>query len=306
MTGGSDIWTGTLTVKGECNEGVIVTVKDVPVEGLIVQASRHGDVVLGVWTTHVDKTITQDDPVAVFNDLRHTYLIPEDIWYVRVMNLTGEIMSIRDEKNPVTIPSKGCASVTMYGYQGCKFRTRITTDPTYPAPGKSFSLKANLIINPAEPATEGMEVEFFKLVDKTEESLGRNLTDKDGIAVLSHTEPQAGIYMYLARYTGGNTYAEIKTVTVTEAPPVCPIFTSTVGTIVFTQLNTLRWFRDNKMPRFLSKAYYKAVPVTGRIASYSNSVRFIIRNITKISIWAIKQRYKLQEVKNDQRFEYLG
>jgi hypothetical protein len=60
------------------------------------------------------------------------------------------------------------------------------------------------------------------------------------------------------------------------------------------------------MPRFLSKTYYKAVPVTGRIASYSNSVRFIIRNITKISIWAIKKRYNLREVKNDQRFEYPG
>jgi hypothetical protein len=291
----------TVTVKPECNEGVIVTVKDVPIEGLKVQYDHPGVFGCPWLPPDGEKVINQTDPVAVFSGIR-TILPYGDKVCVRVVNMAGDVMSVTE---PLTIPTTGCRSVTMYGYQGCKFRTRITTEPTYPAPGKSFTLKANLIINPAEPATEGMEVEFFKLVDKTEESLGRNLTDEDGIAVLSHAEPEAGTYKYIARYTGGNTYAEIKTVTVTEVPPVCPIFTSTAGTIVFTQLDTLRWFRDNKMPRFLSKAYYKVVPVTGRIASYSSSARFIIRNIAKVSIWAIQKRYS-HVIKDDQRFGYMG
>jgi 5-hydroxyisourate hydrolase-like protein (transthyretin family) len=190
----------------------------------------------------------------------------------------------------------------MYGYLGCKFRTRITAEPVYPKPGESFSLKAYLTINPATPATEGMEVEFFKLVDKTEESLGKNLTDADGIAVLSHAEPAEGTYQYLARYTLENTYAEIKTVKVTKAPPVCPIEISatgemcpiteaTQGTIVFTQLDTIRWYRDNCLPRSLVKMYYWLTPVTGRVAKYSRTARFIIRGLTKISIKAIEKRY---------------
>jgi len=295
-----------LKLPPECDEGVIVTVKDVPEEGLTVQASRLlGEVIKECewkYAAHIDKSVTPDNPIAVFNDLRHAYLIPCDKWCIRVINQDGDVMSVRSEDKPVTIPSTGCASVKMYGYLGCKYRTRITTSPTYPAPGKSFKLKATLVINPYELATEGMEVEFYKLVDGTEEPLGTNTTNESGVAVISHTEPEAGRYKYLARYTGGDTFAEVKTVTVREpicpieisAIEECPILTATQGTIVFTKLDTLRWFRDNHMPKTLVKMYYWLIPVTGRIAKHSRIARMIIRGLTEMSIKAIERRYNLK------------
>ena len=205
------------------------------------------------------------------------------------------------ETGEINIPDEGCAGpITMHGWLGCKYRTRITTDPIYPAPGKNFTLKATLIENPGTLAGKDLEIEFFKLVDTTEQSLGKNLTNEHGVAVLSHAEPEAGRYKYFARYTGADTYAEIKTVTVREPTcpiewgaieEMCPIFTATQGTIIFTKLDTLRWFRDNHMPKTLVNAYYWLTPVTGRIAKYSRIARMIIRGLTEISIKLIEKRW---------------
>jgi len=293
-----------ITVIEECNRGVIISVKEVPDEGLQVVYLHPGLAGCINWQFATDKEVTPDNPEAVFYDIRNDLLpVGGDKACFRVLNRDGDVMS---ETGEIKIPDKGCAGpITMHGWLGCKYRTRITTDPAYPAPGKSFTLKATLIINPKELASEDMEVEFFKLVDNKEVPLDKNLTNPDGVAVLSHTEPEAGRYKYFARYTGGDTYAEIKTVTVREPTcpidisqyeKMCPIFTATQGTIVFTKLDTLRWFRDNHMPKALVKAYYWLTPVTGRIAKYSRIARMIIRGLTEISIKVIEKRWGTQIV----------
>jgi len=280
----------------ECDNGVIVTVKDVPAEGLRVLLYKKDP--LGMWGVAPSKIeeVTAVKPTAVFTGVGGIIPNAEDVLLKVQSKTTLDIMSEKE----TTAPKTGCASVTMYGYLGCTYRTRITADPAYPAPGKSFKLKATLIINPGERATEDMEVEFFKLVDEVEDSLDTNLTNESGVAVLSHAEPK-GTYTYLARYTGAETFAEKRTVTVREPTcPVeisaieemCPIFGATQGTIVFTKLDTLRWFRDNRMPKCLVKTYYWLTPVTGRIAKYSRSARFVIRGLTKVSIKAIERRWE--------------
>lgn len=292
----TDKWTGTLTVIKECDNGVIVTVKDVPAEGLWVLLYKKD--IFGMWgvAPSMIKEVDASGPTAVFSGVGGMIPNAEDVLLRVQSKTTADFMSEKE----TTAPKVGCASVTMYGYLGCTYRTRITADPAYPAPGKSFKLKATLIINPKERATEDMEVEFFKLVDGVENSLGTNLTNESGVAVLSHTEPEKGTYKYLARYTGGDTYAEIKTVTVREPTcpieisaieEMCPISTAMQGTIVFTKLDTLRWFRDNRMPKCLVKTYYWLTPVTGRIAKYSRTARFVTRGLTKVSIKAIERRY---------------
>ena len=297
-----DKWSGTLTVTETCDRGVIIKVEEVPDEGLQVVYLHPGLAGCINWQFATDKEVTKDNPVAVFSDIRDDRLpVGGDKACFRVLNRDGDVMS---ETGEINIPDEGCAGpITMHGWLGCKYRTRITTDPAYPAPGKSFTLKATVIENPRTPAGKDLEVEFFKLVDTREESLGTNLTNEDGVAVLSHAEPNAGTYKYFARYTGADTYAEIKTVTVREPTcpidisqyeEMCPIFTATQGTIVFTKLDTLRWFRDNHMPKTLVKAYYWLTPVTGRIAKYSRIARMIIKGLTEISIKAIEKRYNLK------------
>lgn len=292
----TDKWSGILTVIEECDNGVIVTVEDAPVEGLWVLLYKKD--FLGMWglVPSMIEEVTTTGPTVVFTEVGGIIPSAEDVLLKVQSKKTDDFMSEKE----TTAPKEGCAGpVKMYGYLGCTYRTRITADPTYPAPGKSFKLNATLIINPKERATEDMEVEFFKLVDKVEESLGTNVTNESGVAVLSHAE-EKGTYKYLARYTGGDTFAETKTVTVREPTcpieisaieEMCPIFTAMQGTIVFTKLDTIRWFRDNRMPKCLVKTYYWLTPVTGRIAKYSRTARFVIRGLTKVSIKAIERRY---------------
>jgi len=292
----------SITVIEECNRGVIIKVKEVPDEGLQVVYLHPGLAGCINWQYARDKEVTPGNPEAVFYDIRDDLLpVGGDKACFRVLNKDGDVMS---ETGEINIPDKGCSGpITMHGWLGCKYRTRITTDPAYPAPGKSFMLKATLIENPRTPAGKDLEIEFFKLVDNKEVPLDKNMTNEHGVAVLSHTEPEAGRYKYFARYTGADTYAEIKTVTVREPTcpidisqyeKMCPIFTATQGTIVFTKLDTLRWFRDNHMPKTLVKVYYWLTPVTGRIAKYSRIARMIIKGLTEISIKAIERRYNLK------------
>ena len=284
--------TGTITAV-ECNNGIIVKVEDIPPEGLTVEYAADLFIYGCDWVPPPKnrKTVTPEKPFAVLSELGWAKAC------VRITTIdydpfplpgTGSVQDIKEE---ITLPDEGCITIPMYGWLGCKYRTRITTTPVRPAPGESFTLHAHLIINPEEPAIEGMEIEFIKLVDETEESLGKNLTNEKGIAPLSHVEEEEGTYKYLARYTGGDTYAEVKTVRVAVTPPICPILTAFGGTIVFTKLDMIRWFRDNKLPECITHAYYAAVPITGRIARYSKATRLIIRELAKISIWAIEKRW---------------
>jgi len=274
--------------KEGCNEGVIVKVRDVPEEGLTVQAAPLVINACG-WLTTVNKTVTPDNPTAVFDDLRHALLMPYDKWCFRVLNSGGHTMSVRTEDNAVEIPSKGCATITMYGYLGCRYRTRITVNPPSPTVNQPFELRATLIINPGSLASENMEVEFFKVVDNKEIPLGKNLTNSEGVAVLVHSENKPGTYKYLARYTGADTFAEVKTVVVREREFICPILMATQGTIVFTKLDTLRYFRDNYMPKSLVKTYYSLAPFVSPIVERSRIVSFIIRELTRILIETIER-----------------
>lgn len=276
---------------GECNKGVIITIEDLPEEGL----KLHGE---GPWGAST--------PVYIVKPRVSTVVLSglgAGKWKFTLSNMAGDTMDIMR----VTVPEAGCPKKKMYGWLGRKYRTKITTSPSTPSVNRTFKLQATLIINPNRRAGEDMEIEFFKLVEGKEKSLGTNVTNEHGVAVLAHKESEKGTYTYLARYTGADTYAEKKEVSVGEYPAMpgcpieisaieekigeCPILKATEGTIIFTKLDTLRWFRDNHMPKTLVNIYYWLTPITGRIARYSRIARIIIRWLTKISIDIIENRY---------------
>ena len=295
----TDKWGGTLTVIGECDEGVIVTVKDVPAEGLKVQCVK--DIILyGCdWGAYAGKeeTVTPANPVAVFSDL------PWDKVCLRVITMdyipmaeTG-ILSVIEE---IGVPSVSCKSVVMFGYFGCKYRVLVVVTPSRPKPGESFELKAHLVINPKTPAGPNMPVQFYEIVNGIRSPVGSpRPTDDGSIAHRVQTKEKAGEYTYEAEYTGAATFAEPVTVTVGEAVcPIdissleeCPIMKALQGTVVFTHLDTLRWYRDTKMSPLLVNTYYRLIPITGRIARYSRISRLVVRAISTMSIRGIERKY---------------
>ena len=309
----TDKWDGTLTVIGECDEGVIVTVKDVPAGGLAVKCHY---LIIGTScgpgpglndVFEDEHTVTRDNPVAVFSDLSTA-----KCYCFRVMTDAEYVMS--HTERGITPPGTGCSKITLYGFLGRAYRTRIDK-PTTAKPGEAFTLEAKLFYADEDGwhrATEFMEVEFFRVSGtrdestntwETEESLDTNLTNADGVALLSITEEEEGTYKYIARYTGGDTFATAHTVSVKEVvcpidlsaiEEACPILKASLGTIVFTKLDTLRWFRDTHMPESLVRMYYWLTPVTGLIARKSRLVRAIIREISWLSIKGIEKRWAPQ------------
>ncbi len=288
--------TDTLTVEElpECDNGVRVTVKDIPPEGLRVQYVLK---LLGVWEPWIaarEKTVSTASPTAVLSNLA-IGARPIDV-RVGVVNIAGDVMSLKQ----TTAPGVGCADITLFGYLGRKYRTRMTSSPSTPTPGESFELKAHLVINPDTTAGPNMSIQFYEIINGTRQPIGApRPTDDNGIAHLVQTKEVEGKYTYEAEYVGGDTYAESVTVTVSEkvcpidisALEECPIVKALQGTVVFTHLDTLRWYRDTKMSPLLVNAYYRLIPITGRIARSSRTARLVVRAISTMSIRRIERKY---------------
>ena len=125
----------------------------------------------------------------------------------------------------VDAPDKGVVEITLYGWRGCHWRATIVEAPSKVKSGESFRLKARLFKTPDKPVGEGYSVVFYKKIGEKEQSIGKNVTDENGYAVIttSETLPKDKEKLdveYYATYEHEKTYAEsvIVTVVSTEAP----------------------------------------------------------------------------------------
>ena len=304
----SDPKTLTVTDEPECDKGAIVTVKDVPTEGLRVQTSPDAPFTGCSWgliPTISEETVTQDNPIAVFSNLYTDTVVKKACFRVVTMDydsqqLTGYVMST---KEGFVVPESGCNPIAMQGYYGKPYRCRMTAEPSNPKPGEGFWLTAHLTTTPnGEAAEPDLPVTFYRVVGETREEIGTpGTTDDRGIARKAWSEPTAGTYKYEAEYDPSHAITFIEPVTVTVAEKTCPIDISALeecpilkalqGTLVLTHLDTLRWYRDTKMSPTLVKSYYKLIPITGRIARHSRIARTIVRALSTFSIRKIERRW---------------
>ena len=297
---------GIEVISVECDKGAIVTVKDVPTEGLRVQTAQDIPLYGCNWSYDSrEEMVSQDDPVAVFGNLYTDIISDKACFRVVTMDYdliakTGYVLSIT---KGFVVPTVGCKPVAMLGYYGKPYRCRLTAEPSNPEPGVGFWLTAHLTVSPdGEAADPDLPITFYRVVGEIREQIGDvGLTDSTGVAKKAWSESVAGTYTYEAEYepTQNITFVEPVTVNVTkDACPInisaleeCPILKALQGTIVFTHLDTLRWYRDTKMSPTLVKSYYKLIPITGRIARHSRLARTIVRALSTFSIRSIERRW---------------
>lgn len=279
--------------------GVNVVVRNVPGAGL--------NVLLTTYNPYLKRCewVLRTETITIYTDLESAMfaLDPEkkifDLVCIQVKNMAGALMG---EKKNVSVPKTGTVTVHMDGWNGCKYRARLSVTPSYPKPGDPFTLQARLVVNPETPAGENMDVQFYEIVNDTRTQVGApRRTDEKGIAYLTQTKAEEGKYTYEAEYAYEDTFCESIPVTVTEKPPECPIsisalekcpiMTALQGTVIFTHLDTLRWYRDFHMHPALVKTYYWLIPVTGRIARCSRIARIVVRAISAFCIHKIEKRY---------------
>jgi len=297
---------GIEVISVDCDKGAIVTVKDVPTEGLRVQTAQDIPIYGCNWTYDSrEESVDQANPVAIFDNLKVDIISDKSCFRVVTMDYdliakTGYVIST---KKGFEVPTSGCKSITMLGYDGKPYRCRMTAEPSNPEPGEGFWLTAHLTVSPEGKAADpDLPVTFYRIVGETREQIGNvGLTDSRGIAKKAWSESVAGKYTYEAEYdpTRNITFIEPVTINIAEkkcpidisALEECPILKALQGTIVFTHLDTLRWYRDTKMSPTLVKSYYKLIPITGRIARHSRLARTIVRALSTFSIRRIERRY---------------
>ena len=285
-----------IEVKSKPDKGVIVTVRNVPAEGLTVECGEYNRTVKECQYVLFSekKDVTPVNNVATFDLGWWT----ADHLCVRVLNRSGDVMD-QEEDVTATPPQ----DVTLDGWLGRPYRSRIVTEPHTVEPDEGFTIKAYLYeVFTNEKMGENREVIFFRYTGDIREEIGAGLTDENGIARKAWSEAAEGTYEYEAEYdpVGKKTYPESGTVIITEkkcpidisALEECPILKALQGTIVFTHLDTLRWYRNEKMSPVLVKTYYKLIPITGRIARHSRLARTIVRALSTFSIRIIERRWE--------------
>lgn len=298
----------SIEVKSKPDKGVIVVVREdhIPDEKLKVQVGEYAlgrccytPVVCAVDEAEVDP----DNNTVTFELTGIEWKLTKRVC-VRTLNQAGEVMD--EVKNCVIEPP---STQHLKGWLGRPYRSWISVEPTHPGLGEGFVLKAHLrSVYTDIPLGEGVEVTFFRITDTTPEEIGTGLTNEYGVAPKSWSETldegvSSKTFKYEAEYDpiGKKTYPEPATVIVTVTKPTCPIDISSLeecpimkalqGTVVFTHLDTLRWYRDTKMSPLLVNTYYRLIPITGRIARYSRISRLIVRAISTISIRGIERKY---------------
>ena len=286
-----------IEVIGAPKRGVEVVVKNVPSEGLKVLIAPYGKLIPYVcaWSMKTEKTIYSDLESVMF-DLTTTIYIGITKACIQVKNMADELM---DELKAESIPTTGTATKHLNGYHGCPYRTWLGASPRTPAPGKSFTLTAHLIKNPKETVGKDFEVVFYEVVDEVEERIGANLTNEMGQAMFMTSKTEPGTYTYVARYSGGDTFAEPTTVTVSAVPPcpieeafreVCPM-TMAFGCVITPDLVTLRAFRDAVLPRIVVKAYYAAGPFIILLFVNNRASKWFIRKLVHIVAQRLRKRW---------------
>ena len=288
-----------IEVQSKPDRGVIVTVRDVPAEGLTVQVGEYNR--FAVWPIpdcwqlfSETKDVTPESTVVTFDLAAYT----AEHLCVGVLNSDNVMMD--QEKNVTSTPP---ANVTLEGWLGRPYRSRITTNPHTVKPDEGFAIEAHLFhVFTNEKMGSSREVTFYRYnAADTREEIGTGITDENGVAKRVWQESEVGTYEYEAEYDpGGNrTFPETGTVIVSEAKcPIdissletCPILTALQGSMVFPHLDTLRWYRDTKLSPALTKAYYSLIPITGRIARHSRLARLIVRALSTFAIRRIERRW---------------
>jgi len=121
----------------------------------------------------------------------------------------------------VTAPSSGVRTVTVYGFNGCHYRTVTSASATSVTSGNPIRLEAILYQVPDKPVGEGYEVNFYMRESGQSgwKLIGTNITNQDSkayyqtVVTLGEGEDEK-TYEFIAAYKNENTYSEGCTVTV--------------------------------------------------------------------------------------------
>ena len=187
-----------LNVEKACDQGFRVTVKNIPETGLKVQCAKS---MFGFW----DKFVTPEEPTITFDE--QDGLIGGAVTYIQVLTLDNYIL---DKTENITAPSTGCKSISLNGWNGCKWYT-LLTGPSEVLLNKSFQIKAILKEIPLKLPGADYEIEFYE--GSLEGTLiWTTITDENSTALCNvPAKVTLGTYKYFAKYRDASTYCEPKT-----------------------------------------------------------------------------------------------
>ena len=192
----------TIEEAPECDQGVIITVKDIPTSGLRVQGTS-----AITWVGATEKHVTPDNPIATFDksDPWSERPTPGQKWNFRVLN--DEDWVLDETKTKVKIPDTGCQPRTLNGYNGCKWYI-LLTGPHKALINTSFQIKATLKQTPSTPVGIDWNVDFYESSFEGT-PIWTGPTDEDGVALCTvPAKPSLGTYTFFAKQSEAPTYCE--------------------------------------------------------------------------------------------------
>jgi len=195
-----------------CDQGVIVTVDDVPEDGVFVQGARpapllgckHESLYLGAFK----KKVMPDNPIITY-DKRLPLMerpAPGDKYCFRVIDEEGYILDYTKEK--ITIPNSSCKNITLKAWNGAHWYTILTYTPKPALIDQPFEVTATLKETPPDqPAGAGHTIHFYEdSLDGT--PVHESLTDENGVAHFPTSKAIAGTYKYFAVLKDYHTYID--------------------------------------------------------------------------------------------------
>ncbi len=199
--------------KGEPSRGIKVVLKDPPKSGKVILKQP----VTYSLVTIDERTITDTTQEVLFNVSR----VPAGETLVVILeDNTGFLL----DRKEVKAPEIGTITVTLYGYGGAHYWTKVWTNTTTVISGDPVKISAKAYMVPNNPLGEGYEINFYMRKRGEEEwkFIGSNLTGSDGVAVyqtiLTLVEEDKAIYEFMAQVDDEPTYSDVASVAVTKAP----------------------------------------------------------------------------------------
>ena len=195
-----------------CDQGFRVTVENIPTYGLTVQGMEKSALLScddpAPWAVNpiIEKSVTPTNPTITIDKQDGFHKpYPGEKWCFRVLDSENYVF---DYLKPYeTVPSTSCKSVSLNGWNGCKYYT-LLTGPTEVLQNKPFQIKALLKEVPLKPVGSGYEVEFYETsLDTT--PIWTCTTDEDGVALCTvPAKPTLGTYKYFAKLLDAPTFCE--------------------------------------------------------------------------------------------------
>lgn len=194
-----------------CDQGVIVTVDDVPEDGIYVQGVKALYLGCDSETLYLfipKKKVMPDSPIIVYDKRLPLMERPEpgDKYCFRVIDEEGHILDHTTEK--ITIPPSSCVNTTLKAWNGAHWYTILTYTPKPALINQPFEIAATLKETPPdEPAAAGHTIHFYE--DSLEGTpIHESLTDENGVARFPTTKAVAGTYTYFAVLRDYHTYVD--------------------------------------------------------------------------------------------------